>query len=403
MLPTSNSSIQNIKFKAFAQEALEQLKALEAELLTLDQSYDISKIHSLMQPVHLLKGGAASFGWSGIETLARHLESTFQVFYHRELEIDPGLQKLLLQSYFCLRIPLLTQLQFGQYDATIALARAEPVFAQLEAKIGSALEIYHPRRLSRPDSNTDLLFSVGLSQWLVEVEELLANPNLPNLAKQLQHKAESLMGLGEYLNISGITAAAKNMMLALQTSSESAVSIGFHVLQVLNAAQDSMAHNETALPVQETANLAALSSSTPSSPKQFACFVDSVILTLPFPHIVEFFIPQTELITQLDQKRFVYWRHQMLPVYQLSELLDCARPNDELPRTRHLPILIFTDNHKMLGLELNIERLINHTELVIQPLTTSIARPPYLGCTIWQESQLVFVIDGASLLRSVLT
>ncbi len=413
--PTRNIT-PDAKVKAFAQEALELLQVLESDLLTLEAGYDISKIHNLVQATHLLQGGAATFGWSGIETLARHLENTFQTFYQRELEVDPPLQKLLLQAYFCLRIPLLAQILLGKYDSVAAITRAEPVFIQLESKLGYAIEVASSARMMGSELEiAESLFTVGTTQWLQELETILSDLTVQDLAGTLNRKAEALAGLGEYLNLPRVVTIARNMLLALRASPHHAFAIGEHALRALHLAQETLEQGDRSStqsvdPVQTTSvapvktDVSVIPSPEPEPPRDhlFVCLVDSVILTLPFQNIVEIFIPQADLIKQFDDKRFVYWREQMLPVYRLSELLECARSSASSSAKQHLTLLVFTQENQTLALELKIQHLIQESDLVIQPLTTAIARPPYLGCTIWQESQLIFVIDGLVLLSQTI-
>ncbi|UBF24707.1 Hpt domain-containing protein [Kovacikia minuta CCNUW1] len=134
-----NSDIRDQAYQFFVEEAPELLQVLESGLLTLTQAHSITEIHSLMRAAHSIKGGAASVGLEAIATLAHRLEAIFKVLYGETLTIDTELENQLLQAFDCLKLPLMEQITRGSFDPEAALAIADPIFLQIEARCGDAL------------------------------------------------------------------------------------------------------------------------------------------------------------------------------------------------------------------------------------------------------------------------
>jgi chemotaxis family two-component system sensor histidine kinase/response regulator PixL len=127
--------IRDQAYQFFIQEAPELLQVIETELLTLRQERSTAKIHSMMRAAHSIKGGAASVGLEPIKLLAHRLEDIFRALHHEDLDIDAALENGLLQSYDCLRLPLMEEITIGCFDPDQALAAAESVFAKVEIQL----------------------------------------------------------------------------------------------------------------------------------------------------------------------------------------------------------------------------------------------------------------------------
>src|ERR687885_217965 len=134
-----NPDIRDSAYQFFIEEAPELLQVIEAGLLTLSGEHSTAKVHNLMRCAHSLKGGAASVELEAIATLAHRLENIFKALYSETLEIDTDLESQLLQAYDCLRLPLMEQITMGRFDIEQALALGDPIFVQIEEKLGDAL------------------------------------------------------------------------------------------------------------------------------------------------------------------------------------------------------------------------------------------------------------------------
>lgn len=222
-----DSDIRDQAYQFFIQEAPELLQLIEEELLTLTTERSTAKIHNMMRAAHSLKGGAASVGLETIKTLAHSLEDIFKGLHNEELEIDSEVEGLLLAAYDCLRLPLMEQITTGQFDADMAMATAEPVFAQIEEQIGEYL-----RGASELPSSIDLgvdialsIFEVDVAQGLERLSSVLAQPQGKEIAGELRAQVEVFAGIAELLNLPGFAAIAGAALTALAAHPQQALQI----------------------------------------------------------------------------------------------------------------------------------------------------------------------------------
>jgi chemotaxis protein histidine kinase CheA len=408
------TSARRKNIEEFSTEVLEQLQRIENGLLLLPINYDVTKIHQLTNTTNFLRRGVAALGWTSLETLAVALRDSLQVCEQQALDISQDLHKLLLQAYLCLRIPVLAQIQPGFCDIMPALSRAKFVYRQLTDELGlkQALEGNSLVHISESDVEINgKLLSIGIMQWMRETESIVAaHTSHLNLVKVLMMKAAILESMGEYFGFSGIVVAGRNMLAALESSNQEPLYVAQNALHTLQGSQDLTLVTESELNVLHSldwpaiANPESADSNTPSpavvatkiDTKQFVCLVDSIVLTLPFQNIAEIVSPQMDKIKQVDNKRFVYWKGQMLLIHRLLDLVEwlpLSTSNHIYPKS----ILIFQQENQFLALELYIERLMNANEISIQSL--SAYRRCCLGTTILKDNQLSFVIDGLSALK----
>jgi chemotaxis family two-component system sensor histidine kinase/response regulator PixL len=214
-----NPDIRDQAYQFFVEEAPELLEMLELELLTLAQQRNIHKIHNLMRAAHSIKGGAASVGLDAIATLAHRLENIFKVLYGQTLEIDTNLENELLKAYDCLKLPLLEQITTGFSDPDVALANADPIFSQIEARCGEALnlnESYLPNSVELGFDMVSSIFEVDVAQGLDRLATIVANPQNHEVAGELRAQAEVFAGFAELLNLPEFGAIAETVQHALK-------------------------------------------------------------------------------------------------------------------------------------------------------------------------------------------
>ena len=142
--------------------------------------------------------------------------------------------------------------------------------------------------------------------------------------------------------------------------------------------------------------------------KLIVCLVGSAALALPADSVEEILTPQAAQMKQSGTQRLLAWRDQMLPVYQLGDLLAYGCPQLELPLSKAfvsvptptdwaLPLLIVRQEQQLFAIE--VDRLVTEQELVIKPFGSAIAPPSYLyGCTILADGSLVPIVDAVMLL-----
>lgn len=224
-----NPDIRDHAYKFFIEEVPEFLQVLEAGLLTLKQERSNTHIHSLMRTAHSIKGGAAGVGLEAIATLAHRLENLFKALYSETVEVDTELESQLLSAYDCLRLPLMQQMAAGQFDATQALATAEPIFTQLEERLGDAFaQVEHfdiPTSAQLGVDMTISIFEVDVGQGLEKLATVVHHPQDYQVAGELRQQAEVFVELAEILNKPGLGVIAEAALTALQVHPEQALKI----------------------------------------------------------------------------------------------------------------------------------------------------------------------------------
>ncbi|MBE9192215.1 hybrid sensor histidine kinase/response regulator [Gloeocapsopsis crepidinum LEGE 06123] len=223
-----DSDIRDQAYQFFIQEAPELLQVIETDLLTLREDRSTAKIHNMMRAAHSLKGGAASVGLDIIKTLAHSLEDIFKGLHNPELEIDVNVENLLLQAYDCLRLPLIEQLNTGEFDAEKAMVNAEPVFAQIEAQIGEYLK-GSTEMPSSVELGVDIaasIFEVDVAQGIERLAQVLAYSQDQEIIEgEVRAQAEVFAGIAELLNLPGFGLIASTTLAALDAHPEAAVQI----------------------------------------------------------------------------------------------------------------------------------------------------------------------------------
>ncbi|WP_281168661.1 hybrid sensor histidine kinase/response regulator [Chroococcidiopsis thermalis] len=177
-------------------------------------------MHDLMRAAHSLKGGAACLDLEPIKIIAHRLEDVFRALYNRSVAIDSELEGLLLQAYDCLRVPLLQQITIGSIDCAATLAVAEPVFNQIEERLGDALAQIDRYMPMSSELGVDLvasIFETDVVQGLERLAAVVANPQDFEVVGELRAQAEVFAGFAELLNLPGFGAIAQTALTALDT------------------------------------------------------------------------------------------------------------------------------------------------------------------------------------------
>ncbi|HEY9829524.1 MAG TPA: hybrid sensor histidine kinase/response regulator [Stenomitos sp.] len=263
-----NPNIRDQAYQFFIEEAPELLQILEAGLLTLRQEKNTAKVHNLMRAAHSLKGGAASVELEAIKTLAHRLENIFKALYNDTVEIDTNLESQLLQAYDCLRFPLMEQIQTGYFDAEQALVLAEPLFLQIEDRLGDALtqaDTYIPSSSELGIDMAQSIFEVDVGEGLERLAEVVANPEKYEVAGELRAQAEVFAGFAELLNQPGFGAIAHTAQRALDAYPERALTITQLALTDFEFARQAIlaahAQGTTVKPISPSAALLTLAHS----------------------------------------------------------------------------------------------------------------------------------------------
>jgi chemotaxis family two-component system sensor histidine kinase/response regulator PixL len=223
-----NPDIRDQAYQFFIEEAPELLQNIEAGLLNLRQDRSTANVHGIMRAAHSLKGGSASVELEAIKTISHRLENIFKALYNETVEIDTDLESQLLQAYDCLRLPLMEQIATNQFDQEQALAIAEPIFAQIETRLGDALTQADNFIPSSSELGVDMalsIFEVDVEQGLELLSQVVADPEHHPVAGELRAQADVFSGFAELLNLPGFGAIANTAITALNAHPDKALEI----------------------------------------------------------------------------------------------------------------------------------------------------------------------------------
>jgi chemotaxis family two-component system sensor histidine kinase/response regulator PixL len=135
----------------------------------------------------------------------------------------------------------------------------------------------------------------------------------------------------------------------------------------------------------------------------------STVVAIPSDSVSELMVPRNDQIKTSGGQRFLIWQQQMIPIYQLNNLLPYNLALTERidskslntvpqPEDWNLPLILIRRGDHYYALE--VTRLLTEQELVIKPFGGAIASPDYLyGCTILGDGTLIPVINGGLLLE----
>ncbi|KAM3113325.1 hybrid sensor histidine kinase/response regulator, partial [Phormidesmis sp. 146-33] len=283
--------IRDQAYQFFVEEAPELLQILEVGLLTLRQERSTAKVHNLMRAAHSLKGGAASVGLDAIATLAHRLENVFKALYSEALEIDADLESQLLQSYDCLRLPLMEQITTGTFDPEAALAIADSIFSQLEERCGDTLlqaDSYLP---SSTDLGVDMIsaiFEVDVAQGLERLARVISHPQEYEVAGEVRAQVEVFEGFAEFLNLPGFGAIAKTVQQALNAHPDRALEITQLALADFECNKQAVLTGDRSQEFGPSATLAALAG------------IDASVLNSTTPHEIQPTSETEETIADLE-------------------------------------------------------------------------------------------------------
>ncbi len=229
-----NPDIRDQAYQFFIEEASELLQIIEVGLLSLKEERGKPQVHELMRAAHSLKGGAASVELDTIKNISHRLEDIFKAFYDESVQIDTELESLLLEAYDCLKDPLTEQIRTGSFDEAAALARATPIFSQIETLLGESLAQGGQYLPSSADLGIDIvtsIFEIDVAEGLERLTSVVAHPQNCSVADELRAQAEVFAGFAELLNLPGFGSIAQTAIAALEINPTQALSIAQEALR----------------------------------------------------------------------------------------------------------------------------------------------------------------------------
>lgn len=434
-------------YHLFVEEALELLQQIQETLLKLPRDPSLSEVYTLVRAASTIKSGAAQVNLTDIHTLADRFENIFRRLWQEKTIVDPELEDLLWQAYECLRQSLLTQIQTDREGAAAAIAKAEPIFARLEAYMTSQSdELEELLALDDPEEEeegTEWLLNQEVSQALANLEAILSRPEASNLSETLKAQVDVFLSLGELLEISEFVAVAQITLATLQVSPQMASTIGQLALAGFRGIWEATAKSG----LQAKAGREALSGVTPPAVEQLmeleredkasspiadagetlrepsrevltqeiaskrtlktanslVWLAGSAAFFVSSSKVREILLAQGKRSIDADGRQRLRWQNSDLPVYRLSELLEynsplpvgiggATDPSDSM-------VVVLDLGRQTIAVELAVDRLMAVPELVVKSFSSAIAPPGYCsGCAILEDEHLVVVIDVEALL-----
>jgi two-component system, chemotaxis family, sensor histidine kinase and response regulator PixL len=141
------------------------------------------------------------------------------------------------------------------------------------------------------------------------------------------------------------------------------------------------------------------------------CQVGSATIGIPADTIEDMLSPQAKQIKIHGNKRFLFWRDDLLPIYSAAKLMNYTCPVPEgviskdlgavpVPADWAPPLIVMRSGEEYFALE--VDRLLTEQELVIKPFANVMAAPEYLyGCTILGDGRMIPILDGIALIDQV--
>jgi two-component system, chemotaxis family, sensor histidine kinase and response regulator PixL len=189
----------------FLDEAQEYLSMLESAVMGLSQGgVDIDRINAALRAAHSIKGGAGMMGYDILSQLAHRLEDSFKVLkiQRHTLEIDGGLEGLLLSGVDCLNRVIESDRHNIPIDPDWLGDEAAPIFEQLYERLGEP-QAEDASSMLAPEDGQDivrLLFETEVDGCLQRLESVLEAHD-PCLREEVEILAQELGGLGEMLQL----------------------------------------------------------------------------------------------------------------------------------------------------------------------------------------------------------
>jgi chemotaxis protein histidine kinase CheA/ActR/RegA family two-component response regulator len=198
-----------------------------------------SSFIKLIETLHTLKGGVAYLDLSGIELLAHRLEGNARSLWELKTPFDPDCLALSIDIHAILEDLLFAYAQEGQVAVAGALARAQPLFTQLESKLGQIAGVrvvtLKPVELDR--TVLQLVLRAELPQVLDNLEALLGDVEESTVLVALEVQLKTVIHLGRFLDLPELVLIAQTTLAALQEKAQTLPSISRLMLTKFREAQ----------------------------------------------------------------------------------------------------------------------------------------------------------------------
>ncbi len=155
----------------FLEESVEYFEQIEEVLLGLEASETKpQQLDIALRAAHSIKGSAGMMGFTSMATVAHRLEDFFKILRARQIHVDSELETLFLRGIDCLKEIRNILAAEQSIDEAWLNRQAQPIFDQLQERLGELSEEDEDRLLSGEEE-----VDVALMIFNSGVEEVLTN------------------------------------------------------------------------------------------------------------------------------------------------------------------------------------------------------------------------------------
>jgi chemotaxis protein histidine kinase CheA/ActR/RegA family two-component response regulator len=219
------------------------------ELRNADGDRQSPPIIELIETLHTLKGGVAYLDLPGIELLAHRLEGNVRSLWELQAPFDPECLALSIDLHGILEDLLFAYAQAGPVSVAGALASAQPLFAQLESKLGqiAGARAAPPKAVELDRTILQLVLRAELPQVLDNLEALLSDVEESGALAELEAQLKTVIHLGGFLDLPELILMAQTTLAAIQAKAQTLPSISRLMLAQFREAQSLLFGNAFAV------------------------------------------------------------------------------------------------------------------------------------------------------------
>ncbi len=405
LIPILNQELEDSAYQLFIQEAVELFQQIEMDLQNLTKDPSLDYFRLVIRSIQIIHSGATQLKLTNFQTSVQRLEAACL-----QLQQQPSSTsiKLLSQASQTLKLALLTHVQNVPDTGEIDCAAAHTVLEHLEEHLSQLTPQKTVAQGTTPSATqlTALALATEVEVALQQLESTLASPNT-NIIDDLTFHLKSLRDLGEMSDLFELIAISQTALTSLQTSPQSAPTIGQIALAGYRAIHERVPPNKLAVENKkpETRTKQSGTTLTLLTANAFVWQTGTTIFILPSLNLVEILNPSPGQVEQTETNCQLKWQDQKIPVYTLSHLMRAALPTLKVPSPISLdppllPFLITQYSDQLFALQVNIERLITTSKLEVQ--SSNSEAPPYHRGILLTGDPRPAIIDVEALLSETL-
>ncbi|PPS39115.1 hybrid sensor histidine kinase/response regulator [Chroococcidiopsis sp. TS-821] len=235
---------------SFLEEAQDYVNTMETGIMVAAAREERQQMDAVLRAAHSIKGGAAMMGFPILSELAHRLEDFFKVLKAQQLAIDAELESLLLASISCLRQAIAIYHQGTTLDEQWQQNHVEPIFSQLQQRLGEATSTESNELLLSEDTQDmqTLIFETEVEECLQRLEGILAEPQQPGLFAETLTIAQDFASLGQMFQLPAFQSFCESIIHHLEASPDRVTEIARWALQEWRRSQAAILLHQGTVP-----------------------------------------------------------------------------------------------------------------------------------------------------------